>query len=490
MPMPDWINVVPGSPLASILFWVVALSLVLYLARPSAHRLVLSLTLVVHHGLRLAAHSLERGQQRLARRNREVLLTAGQEAAERVVEREFQRIEASVQRDLAEYPALERQLSEDVARLEEDYHQSTAVPPEVPGWANAVEAIANIPTPRDPAVANVLDTIHGSMVKAQEKALKVYRDDSRHRHGALKRMMPRWRRAQKTLEQMSEKLDSLLTRSRSIDRHMEHYDQIVKGTDRAEQLLSSSSLTQFFIAGLVLAVAIGAAIINFNLIARPMQEMVGGNVYLMGFRTADIAALVIILVEIALGLFLMEALRVTQLFPVIGAMDDKMRVRMRWATFIMLLGLATVEAGLAYMRELLAQDDAALVAGLLSEGTGAAQRSEGDSRWITTGAQMGIGFILPFALTLVAIPLESFVQSSRTVLGTLAVGLLRVLAFALRLTGNLFRQLGRAFVNLYDLLIFLPLWIEAQIKARTQKRESRADDDDGAEELVTTEGMQ
>lgn len=34
-----------------------------------------------------------------------------------------------------------------------------------------------------------------------------------------------------------------------------------------------------------------------------------------------------------------------------------------------------------------------------------------EALWITTAAQMGMGFILPFALTFVAIPLETFVLS-------------------------------------------------------------------------------
>src|SRR5205807_936074 len=80
----------------------------------------------------------------------------------------------------------------------------------------------------------------------------------------------------------------------------------------------------------------GAAV-NFTLIARPMAEMVGGTSFIGVLRTADIAALVIIMVEISMGLFLMESLRITRLFPVIGALSDKMRVRMMMVTFTILL---------------------------------------------------------------------------------------------------------------------------------------------------------
>ena len=81
--------------------------------------------------------------------------------------------------------------------------------------------------------------------------------------------------------------------------------------------------------------------------------------------------------------------------------------------------------------------------------------------WITTAAQMGMGFILPFALVFVAIPLETFVHSLRTVVGLLGIGLLRFLRFALKLSGGLFVHLGTVLVRVYDIAIFLPLWIES-----------------------------
>ena len=107
---------------------------------------------------------------------------------------------------------------------------------------------------------------------------------------------------------MDKSVDSLLERSRSIDRHSNEYrgDRAGHGS-RELQVLSSSSLVQFFIAAFVLGVAVGGAAINFSLIARPMAEMVGGTNFIGGFRTADIAALVIIMVEVSMGLFLMES---------------------------------------------------------------------------------------------------------------------------------------------------------------------------------------
>ncbi|HEY4645675.1 MAG TPA: hypothetical protein VIH25_05290, partial [Steroidobacteraceae bacterium] len=200
--------------------------------------------------------------------------------------------------------------------------------------------------------------------------------------------------------------------------------------------------------------------------ARPMAEMVGGTSFIGGFRTADIAALVIIMVEISMGLFLMESLRITRLFPVIGALPDKMRVRMLWITFSILLLLASIEAGLAYMREVLLQDELATGALLRDEGGGELQN---EHLWITTAAQMGMGFILPFALVFVAIPLETFVQSLRTVLGLAGIATLRALALLLRVLSNGFRHLGTLAERLYDLPLFVPLWLEARLAASADR---------------------
>jgi hypothetical protein len=191
-----------------------------------------------------------------------------------------------------------------------------------------------------------------------------------------------------------------------------------------------------------------------------MAEMVGGNSVIGGFQTSDIAALVIILVEISMGLFLMESLRITRLFPVIGALPDKTRVRMIYITFSILFLLAGVEAGLAYMREVLLHDELATSALLRGE-TGATASS--GYMWITTAAQMGMGFILPFALTFVAIPMETFVHSLRTVVGLMAISFLRLLSLALRLVGNISLYLGVLLKQIYDLPLFVPLWLEERM---------------------------
>jgi hypothetical protein len=84
---------------------------------------------------------------------------------------------------------------------------------------------------------------------------------------------------------------------------------------------------------------------------------------------------------------------------------------------------------------------------------------------IPTAGQMLLGFILPFALAFIAIPLESLIHSSRTVGGAALVALVRMLALVLRVLGNLARHICRVVVTLYDVVIVVPLLIERWVRA-------------------------
>ena len=462
----DLFNIWPGQPVFSAAILAFVLAILLYFARAPAHLALLSAGSVLRNGLRMMARSIVRGEQRLSDRNREVLLAAGLESSERLVEQEFRRIEAAARLNLDGYPALHRKLMEQVTAIDEDYRKTADIPPEVPGWVDAVEAIAKIKTKGEPVVADVLGDIHLSLEKACDRSLTEYRKSSRERHRLLGRMMGYWRSLTDRLEDVDKSIVRMLERAQVIDRQMEAYGQIRSGTEQAVRTLSSSSYRDFVISAFVLVIAIGGAIINFKLIAAPMQEMVGGSDYIFNrVRTADVAALVIILVEVAMGLFLMESLRITRLFPLIHALDDRLRIRMVWITFAILLTLAGIESALAYMRDLIALDAEALRQSLAS----AAVATSMENRWIPTVGQMVLGFILPFALAFVAIPLESFVHSSRTVLGVALTGLLRFVAGLFRILGNLAFYSAASLVRIYDLVIFAPLWLESVITKNSQQ---------------------
>src|SRR5690606_27675817 len=91
--------------------------------------------------------------------------------------------------------------------------------------------------------------------------------------------------------------------------------------------------------------------------------------------------------------------------------------------------------------------------------------AEAEFRWIPSVGQLVLGFILPFALAFVGIPLESFVHSLRTVLGVVALGLLRALRLVLRIIGGIANHLSNMLVSLYDLFIMIPLAIERAVSS-------------------------
>lgn len=448
-----------GTQLPVILVGAVLAVALLYAARDPAHRVILSAARGARDALRGWSSSLRGVHEGLLRRNREVLLASGRGHLERSLEREFDRVHAVVAKDLAGYPALHRQISEHLTHIDEDYRQSAEVPPTPPAWTHAVEAVAQIPARENPVVADILSDIHETLQKGLEGATGAHRKAVGKRHRLLAKALPHWRRLSGVLERVGRQVTGLDERSRQIDHQMDLYGQIRSQADPAERLLSSSSLTQFFTSGLVMAIALMGAFINFNLIALPMSEMVGGGSYIGSLKTSDVAALVIILLEISMGVFLMEALRITRLFPVVGLLEDKMRRKMAWAAFLLLLILAAVESSLAYMRDLLAADREALSSQLAGDAG-----SPAEFRWIPAVGQMVMGFTLPFVLTFVAIPFESFIHSSRTVLGVVMAGLVRFFAFLLGALGGIAFSLGETLTALYDIPIFVPLKVEGLLR--------------------------
>ena len=173
-----------------------------------------------------------------------------------------------------------------------------------------------------------------------------------------------------------------------------------------------------------------------------------------------------------MGLFLMESLRFTHLFP-LSNVNEKMRRNMMWISLTILLVLAGVEVALAVMRDLIVLADVALKQSL-GNATAVVPM---DASWmmkIPTAGQMILGFTLPFALAFVAIPLEYFIQSSRTVFGTIMVLGIRTLSLLMRVLGLFIKQVGNALCMLYDAVIFVPLLIERMVVGSRDSKMSAA----------------
>ncbi|MDJ0885820.1 MAG: hypothetical protein QNI89_00910, partial [Desulfobacterales bacterium] len=153
------LNIWPHAPLLSAFFWITVSVFLLYLARTPAHRSIYSLSRVIHNGMRLLARSTRMAASGVSDRNKEVLFNLGRESTERIIIREFQRVDGVIKRDLSSYPILQRDMSDQIARMDEDYLKSAELPPPVPTWVDAVTALGKISS-KDASVAAILEQIH------------------------------------------------------------------------------------------------------------------------------------------------------------------------------------------------------------------------------------------------------------------------------------------------------------------------------------------
>jgi hypothetical protein len=467
--------VLPDNFAVSALVLALVAMVFLYAARMPMHALIRSLGQALGSPLRMAARWLLAAAAEVQQRNKAVLLAHGKQEVGQRVEREFERLGVIVQRDLQGYPALQRKLLDEITRIEEDYKKCGEVPPPPPEWTEAVTAIANVKTGGNELVLRVLEEIKRSITAIHDKTLADYRRAYERRHKILESFMPFWRSVDKNLVQVEQNMARLQANVRTVDAHMAIYEQINEGTDKAQHALTVSAFTQFAISLLVMVVAAGGAFINFKLIALPMSEMVGAGDYITStLRTSEVAALVIIFVEASMGLFLLEALRITHLFPRIANLNDRMRSRMLWIALTLLVTLAGVEAALALMRDMLIADKQAL---LQSLATVQPVAHDGWMSHIPTAGQMLLGFILPFALAFIAIPLESLIHAGRTVGGVFLLAFLRSLAFLLRVSGSMARQMSRVLIRLYDVAIVVPLLAERFVKGSRPARPAKHDVD-------------
>ena len=187
-------------PVASAILWIILIVAALYLIRSTAHKTIHVAAHALHRTFRIASKAVSRSAATLATRNRDVLLAAGRESKERIIDREFDRVNESVRKDLAKYSSLHRALSEAIGRIEKDHQEAVDVPPDPPGWVKAVQAVATIQSREGYGmIGNILSDIHKSLVKAHKEALTAYHEASAKRHKLLRHMRPDWRQIQQTL---------------------------------------------------------------------------------------------------------------------------------------------------------------------------------------------------------------------------------------------------------------------------------------------------
>lgn len=315
--------------------------------------------------------------------------------------------------------------------------------------------------------ARVADARHGRLMAG------LIEDELRPRIAAETRAARRSLQ-QVTGEHDERKQGAIVRLAAHVDEHrqvIESYGVHVSAIRHGEKksVLGHSAGTRFVFA-LVLMAAVGiAGWLNFALLERPMTEVVGDSYRVMGIPIYRLAALAIIVLEVAVGMVLLEALGGTTMFPQFEAIEHRRGLKLAIVVTMAsaLVVLAAIEATLALTRDDLSRLERELMGTLANSAPSETAQSVG---LIARYAQAAFGFVIPFAMAFLGFAIEMLVRNGRVVAQVVVAEILKLLAFLLRLLRVITTGLMTMAVALYDFAIFLPLGIETLVR----KHRSRA----------------
>lgn len=454
----------PNMPGASIAIWVVASMIFLFFAREPMHKMIQAMSDATAGGLRKMAAWIKTSVEAMRAKDRKVLLESGLAKIQGEILQEFHKIDTSNTKSIAGYPELQLKLDESIAKIDGDYKECGQVAPEAPGWSEAVETIARAQgSSGDRIIEKMLSEIHKSAVAGEKKALAELRDVAGKRHKILGSMAPVWKRIEKLGKEINHKADKVMENSRNIDKYMEQYEKITTGGAESIDMLSSKVTKLFIISLIVIFVGLVGAFINFNLIALPMSELVPAGVRVAGMAVSEISALVIVALELVLGIFLFEAIGVTHTFPQIANMTRGKRKIILYGALLGLLFLSSVEASLAILREHLAEAKSALDRSLAGESATVAENIDSN---ITVIGQALLGFVLPWILAVIAIPLEMFIEASQHAFAKLYTVVVSAICHLANMIAFLIEGFFKILIHVFDIYIIVPLQIYNMFKGK------------------------
>ena len=354
----------PTNPAASLFaLWVLS-QVFLYAARVPVHRALREVGRLLGGVFRIGARWCRGLAGVAARRDHEMIVEMGKGDTEAKIGREFHRIEGAFAKELARYPDLHRKLDDVVTKVDADFQECATAAPAAPGWSDAVQAVAKMPPNGDPVVSKVLEEIQKSAIAGEKKALQEFRDATSKKHKILSSMAPAWKELQKLATDVARAVTGALEATKRIDGFMTSYEKVRAADSKAIRALGWNATQLFVVSLLVMAVALGGAFVNFNLIALPMSELVPSGSRIGGMPVATVAALVVVLMEIAAGVFAMEMLGITSFFPKLELLPKSRRRIILVVALGGLFMLACIEASLAVLREQIVESSTALKASL------------------------------------------------------------------------------------------------------------------------------
>lgn len=447
----------PEMPGVSIAVWIVVSMVFLFLAREPVHKMIQAFSDATAGGLRKLAEWTKNTAQAMREKDRKVLLESGVAKIQGEILQEFTKIEMANTKSLAGYPKLQLKLDDSISQIERDYKECGQVTPEAPGWSEVIESIGRAQgSTSDRIIENMLSEIHKSAVDGEKKALSEFRDVAAKRHKILGSMAPVWKRVEKLGKDINNQVEKVMENGRNIEKYMARYEKISAAEPESIDMLSSKVTKLFIISLIVIFVGLVGAFINFNLIALPMSELVPAGVRVAGMAVSEVSALVIVALELVLGIFMFEAMGVTHTFPQISNMTRGKRKIILYGCLLGLLFLSTVEASLAVLRENLAEAKTALDISLAGE---SATITDNVNSKITLIGQALLGFVLPWILAVIAIPLEMFIEASQHALAKIYTILITLLCHLANAIAYLMEGFFMILSHLFDIYIIIPVQI-------------------------------
>lgn len=456
--------IIPAMPGLSIAILVCLSMIFLFFAREPVHKMIQAMSDATGGGLRKLAEWTKKSANALREKDRKILLESGVAKMQGEILQEFSRIDMANTKSLATYPDLQLRLDENISNLERDYGESGKVTPAAPGWSEVIDSIAKTQgSANDRVIEKMLGEIHKSAVSGEKKALSEFREATAKRHKILASMAPVWKRVEKIGKGINSQVEKVMENSRNIEKYMSQYEKISSGDPESVDMLSSKVTKLFIISLIVICVGMVGAFINFNLIALPMSELVPAGVRVAGMAVSEVSALVIVALELVLGIFLFEAIGVTHTFPQIANMTSGKRKIILYGSLLGLLFLSSVEASLAVLRESLTEAKSALDISLAG---GQALSIESINSNITVVGQALLGFVLPWILAVIAIPLEMFIEASQHAFARIYTVIVTLFCYIAGGLAYLFESLFKVVGHIFDIYIIVPSQIAKLVSGK------------------------
>ena len=450
----NFLYIWPNLPALSVLVLAVLSMAFMSLAREPLHKALRSLSDGISGGLIQLADSARKWAITMQERDRKILLEAGVATATRKLQEEFGRVETSYSKHLKDYPGLQRQLGDQIAKLESDYSECGQVTPEAPGWNEAVASIAAVQSSSgDRVVEKVLGEIHKSAIEGEKRALRELRQTTAQRHKILSGLVPTCKQIGKIMSDLSGKVNAVIETTERIDQYMSEFNKVSAGDQDSIDMLIARANKLFIFSVIIIAIAGSGAFVNFQLIALPVSELVPAATRVLGVPVSDFAAMIIICLEVVCGIFLMEAVGITNIIPQIGNMTSGRRRLVMYVSLIFLFLFACAEASLGILRETLAETRN-IVAQTLA-GSGAV--APGGTSLYTTIGQATLGFLLPWVIAMVAMPLEVLIESSQHIASRMLALIVLLISQLARAVAYLVDYVAQIIIHLYDAWIVIPL---------------------------------